>query len=149
MTPVHPISRALGLVQDPRLLWFMAEAGLALHNARQTDRAERVFRALTLLSAEEPLGWLGLAKVALDREDGREAARLATVGIRCTRQTRSTRSESHFVLGRAQALQGRLKDAVRSMERAVNADHKGVYAAFASEARESLQQFLDRRDNPV
>ncbi len=142
------LAHSIGIDEDPRPLWFLAEAGLRLHQACDIDAAGRVFHALTLLSPQEPLGWLGLAKVALDRHEPREAVRLATAAVRSVRHIPATRAESHFVLGRAYALQGRLKEAMTAFERAASADSTGYYGILGAESRDSLQQFLAPPDNP-
>jgi tetratricopeptide (TPR) repeat protein len=139
----------LGLSDDPEPMWFMAEAGIWLHNAGEFEKAGCLFGALATLSPEEPLGWIGLAKVALDRSDAREGHRYATAAIRCVRHTNATRSESHFVLGRSLALQGKLRDAGLAFARAASADPDGPYGQLAAKAQNSLQPFLAPSDNRV
>lgn len=115
----------------------MGEAGYVWIMLGQPERAKVVFDGLVALTPDDPSGWLGLARVAIDCEDWKKAESNAAEATRRPYTSPGTAALGYMFRARAALGMGKPKVAVRYLKTVTELEPAG---ALGSEARLLMQR---------
>ncbi len=122
------------------VLRFLSEAAYLWSYRGQYDKAISIFKALTMLAPDAPVGHQGLAEVYITQQKFKEAEKEADLASKAKQSDRRTTAFAYKLRGRAQIQMNKLKDAEKSLLRAAEIDNGGEEGKAAEAFLETARQ---------
>ncbi|MFZ4576234.1 MAG: tetratricopeptide repeat protein [Phycisphaerales bacterium] len=141
--PKPSLAKRLGLGADTRCLSIIGEAGHAWIAMGQPARARVAFEGLVSLTPDDPSGWLGLAQVALDLSEWKQAELAAAEATRRPYSTPATAALGYLLRARAAMGMKKHKDAIRYLKTVVELEPKGE---LGNQAKSLIDRLSESRN---